>query len=520
MMIAKQCPQCRRFLRVEASRCPNDDSPLLTVIQPPQSGDLLCGCYRIASEIGRGTSGVVMAAFDERRGVEVALKLLAVEPAHVSETLERFMREAVALARLRHDHIVALYDFRLSGEGLPVIVTERLPGKTLAESAAIGTNAAIDILIEVASALAHAHSNGILHRDLKPSNVMLVPRPGGGLRAVLLDFGLARLFGQGAARSSRLTLPGQVFSSPAYASPEQLLGQTADTRSDVYSFGCLAMAILTGRAPVQGATVADVITGHARGMAQSCLPAMPAGVPERLESLIYRALSRRPEDRYQSMVELYDELRSILTCPAPATAVALAADEQPMENCGADKEVCSADPAGLALRALRKRACRGDAAALYELSRRFYRGDGVPKNAERALRELKKAVATGLPEAEHVLGNMHAEGNIVERDQERAFELQKKAAASGYRPAICALAGYYRQGLGVEANSAECLRLIMPLVLEQEAAAYRELGLLKMDEAASDEEAARALAWLELAGEGGDEKAQKAYFKLKRKLMA
>ena len=213
------------------------------------SGQTL-GTYRLLSRIGAGAMGEVYAAHDEKLNRRVAVKLIAKDLARDADRLQRFRQEAHAASSLNHPNIVVVHDF---GEldGRPFIVTELVEGVTLRERLAEGPlpiPEAIEIALQVTSALAAAHARGLVHRDIKPENVML--RPDGYVK--VLDFGLAKLARAehapltGAA-STGLTQPGQTAGTPAYMSPEQARAEPVDARTDVFSVGAVLYEMVTGR---------------------------------------------------------------------------------------------------------------------------------------------------------------------------------------------------------------------------------------------------------------------------------
>ncbi len=257
--------------------------------------------------------GVVYRARDLTEDRDVALKLLLPERAGDAGAKSRMLREARAVAAVDHPSIVSVLDVGENDEGV-YIVTELVPGETLRSRLASGripSESARSIATEIASALAAAHARGIVHRDVKPENVMVTPDG----RAKLLDFGLAKLSNapvveedKGAGTVSLSTAEGRILGTPGYMSPEQAVGQTADERSDVFSFGALAYEILTGRpafdAPSQAermiATVRDEVP-----RADSIDPSIPSPWPY----TVARCLSKKPEARYENAGALVEALR-------------------------------------------------------------------------------------------------------------------------------------------------------------------------------------------------------------------
>src|SRR5688572_8479805 len=208
------------------------------------------GRYRIADQLGAGGMGVVYRALDTRLGRDVALKFLPPAFAQDAERLARFEREARLLASLDHPNIGAIHGLE-EENGSPFLVLELVPGETLRERlirAPLTIAEAIAIGRQIGEAVEAAHDKGILHRDLKPDNVKITP----GERVKVLDFGLAKMLGDGSAsfaggpndsvaptQTSGGTVQGTILGTAAYMSPEQARGEAVDRRTDVWSFGCL-----------------------------------------------------------------------------------------------------------------------------------------------------------------------------------------------------------------------------------------------------------------------------------------
>jgi Tol biopolymer transport system component len=265
--------------------------------------------YEILGPIGRGGMGEVYKAKDTRVDRFVAVKVLPAEVAGERDAQGRFEREARSLAALSHPRICSLYEFTRH-EDRAVLVMEYLEGQSVAERLAAGRlqpRDALPIAIEVADGLAAAHRAGLVHRDLKPGNIMLT-RAG----AKLLDFGLAKENTRApggddptlAAGRSGLTEAGVAVGTLAYMAPEQLAGQAVDARTDIWAFGCLLFEMLTGRRAFAEVSLTD--------LRAAILEAEPSLSPTRftaaLERVIRKCLARDPDSRWQSAVDLRDEL--------------------------------------------------------------------------------------------------------------------------------------------------------------------------------------------------------------------
>jgi len=267
------------------------------------------GPYEIVTAIGAGGMGEVYRARDSRLNREVAIKVLPDDVAADPRALTRFESEARAVAALSHPNILALHDVGKEGS-VSFVVTELLEGETLRESLREGPlppRKAIDLGAQVADGLAAAHVKGIVHRDLKPEN-LFVTREG---RVKILDFGLARHLAIPSSvdtrspTEARATTPGEVLGTVGYLSPEQVRGQPADHRSDVFSFGCVLYEMLSGKQAFKRETAAEAMTAVLREE-----PPTLAVAPE-LSSLVNRCLEKKPDMRFQSAQDLAFAVRSL-----------------------------------------------------------------------------------------------------------------------------------------------------------------------------------------------------------------
>jgi serine/threonine protein kinase/predicted negative regulator of RcsB-dependent stress response len=275
--------------------------------------------YRILSRIGAGGMGEVWLAEDLRLGRRVALKLLPRQFLQDPDLLSRFRREARAASSLNHPNIITIYEIGQMGQ-THFIATEFIEGVTLRQRLVQGSLATADLLniaIQLASALGTAHSAGIIHRDIKPENIMI--RPDGLVK--VLDFGLARMTplagkplafkvdGEVEGGDRHLsTARGTLIGTPRYMAPEQVRGIKVDSRADIFSLGVVIYEMIAGRAPFIGETIADQIAAILERDAEKLSNIRP-GLPPNLELIVARAIAKNPDDRFQTMEALLEELR-------------------------------------------------------------------------------------------------------------------------------------------------------------------------------------------------------------------
>jgi serine/threonine-protein kinase len=271
------------------------------------------GRYRLERQIGAGATARVWLAFDAVLERRVAIKMLAAPIGAEVEHVERFRREARAVAKLQHPHIVAVLD---SGEhdGMPFIVLEFVEGETLKERirrvGRLTITEAVAFAIEIARALDAAHSHGIVHRDVKPQNILLDPEAG----AKITDFGIAR-----SGSETGLTVGGRVLGTTDYVSPEQALGHAVTGQSDLYSLGVVLYESLTGEVPFSAPSQVAVAAMHVRDELPDVQRKRPQ-VSAALAAVLDRATAKQLARRYARAPQLIADLENVLAIEAARTA--------------------------------------------------------------------------------------------------------------------------------------------------------------------------------------------------------
>ena len=285
------------------------------------TGDRL-GRYEIVEPLGAGGMGEVYRARDRELDRDVAVKVLPEAVASDTEWLARFKREAKAVARLSHPSILEIYDFGREGD-VGYAVTELLEGEDLGDylgsvGGPMSWKEVRRIGAAVADGLAAAQGNGVVHRDLKPSNIMICSDG----RVKILDFGLARFHGastpeaETASATPAVSTPGTVMGTVGYMSPEQVRGEAADARSDIFSLGCVLYEMLSGRRTFKRDTSAETMTAILREEPESFAEVGVEVAPE-VSQIVERCLEKNPDQRFQSAADLAFALRDAATDSGP-----------------------------------------------------------------------------------------------------------------------------------------------------------------------------------------------------------
>jgi eukaryotic-like serine/threonine-protein kinase len=316
----KICLDCKREYKEQLVFCPYDGQALVSKpVEDDLIGSIFDGKYHIDKKIGEGGMGIVYKATHILMDTTVAIKMLHPHLSGDRMMLERFRREARAAAQMRHPNAVAVTDFGVTGDtGIAYLVMEFLEGTDLREKLKlqkqIGYQEAYIIMHQVCSAVQTAHQKGIIHRDLKPDNIWILQSDDGTECVTcvkVLDFGIAKLKTVAGGKTGTLTAEGVIVGTPYYMSPEQCKGEDLDPRSDIYSLGIIVYEILTGETPFRAPTPMEVAIKQITET-----PKLPQllrpDIPETVGEVILRSLSKRREDRQESVSQLAQEFEEAL----------------------------------------------------------------------------------------------------------------------------------------------------------------------------------------------------------------
>ncbi len=476
------CQICKQEYPLGSSFCPKDGGALSSTLSYKPASFMLEGRYEIVEEIGRGGMGVIYKAYDHKAPVSesesafetVAIKVLVKETAEDSVMRKRFMNEARAASSLSHPNIVKVKDYAVSQDELPFMVMQYLEGTPLdelLESPDCMLSVLILCLIDICGALEHAHRRHIVHRDIKPGNVMVLPAPvdqsGRNFSAVLVDFGIAKIFTRPGQISLRLTQTGEVFGSPLYMSPEQCMGQKIDHRSDIYSMGCMLFECVAGRPPFEGESYIKVVFSHINDQPEF----KPANAIEaRLYEIALKALAKEPDERYQSMLEMKDDLQKCYDS---------------LEFYSAEQDRFIQEPQALADDAERAR-----------------------ESHQKRMLDLLALAESGDTQAKMELVYFYSQEWSQSFHPEEAFRWCESAAKDGDIEARLDMGSYYENGFGVEASDAMAFYWYSSAALDGNAFAEYLVGTRYLEGRGTDKNIDSARHWLSRACEHDDVDAQ------------
>ena len=341
-MSQRRCPTCQRTYEGDARFCPRDGTPLVdaaaaaapaappaapkeaassttqirmavkpkaSTVDPAKTlrDQVLDGRYKVVKKLGEGGMSFVYEAKDISTGESVAVKIMTPKLAQDKTAADRLRREAGLAMRLKHPNVCPIMRLGETSDGLIYLVMPMLRGEHLwdkeVREGAIPLAVGLPIMKQVCAGLHYAHELQIVHRDLKPENIFVEPQPDGALRAVVMDFGLAKER-KAEPGMAKLTATGIILGTPEFMSPEQIRGKPLDGRSDIYALGLVAFEMFTTKLPFEGKTAQDMMIARLRGQPIPLRRARPdLEFPPAFEKALMKAIETEPGDRYQSALE-------------------------------------------------------------------------------------------------------------------------------------------------------------------------------------------------------------------------
>ncbi len=286
-------------------------TPAMDAHLDPLIGAIVENRYVISGIVAQGGMSIIYKAKCLLSGVDCAIKALSSENSEDGRFIERFRREAQVMISLEHPNIINEYSFGQLPDGRAYMALEFLVGITLQEKLGMDGLVApaecVPWFIEICNGIEHAHERDVIHRDIKPSNIFLVYEKD-KITVKVLDFGISRRM----SVSQNFTLPGQVYGSPPYMSPEQCKGLPLDVRSDIYSFGCVMYHCLAGAPPLFGEYSFETMTKQVNELAPPFGNRKNLfGISDYLEAIVLKCLAKEPAARYQTISELRQQLQTV-----------------------------------------------------------------------------------------------------------------------------------------------------------------------------------------------------------------
>jgi hypothetical protein len=294
-----------------------------------QLTDLIAEGYTFFDRVGKGTMGYVYQAKSEHLDALLAIKIFHRAPFKNKRTLKRLEQEASVALGISHPHLASVYKFGISEKEYPYIVMDFMAGPTLAEvllqEGFLDTARALDVFIQIAEGLEYAHAEKLLHRGLKPSNIYVLVSTGGRDFIKVSDFGIAKVLPNPGRETKYMTPQGEEFGNPNYMSPEQCQGNRLDTRSDIYSLGCIMYECLSGKVPHGSSNAVRVALKQVSEEARSLIERFTdLDIPEDLDTIILTCLEKDPDDRFASVKDLRLALEAVRDNKKPKIPSAMA----------------------------------------------------------------------------------------------------------------------------------------------------------------------------------------------------
>jgi eukaryotic-like serine/threonine-protein kinase len=318
--LTRVCPSCGSEYAENVRFCPKDATPLTRKVQSDDLvGQVVARRYYIQAKLGAGGMGEVYLAEHVRMGRRCAIKIMHRSLTSDPDSIGRFSREAATAGRIKHPRVVEIYDFGETEDGVVFLAMEFVDGEPLSKILARGPlpiERAVEIARQITEALTAAHRSGVVHRDLKPDNLLITRSESGADLVKVVDFGIAKAMEE---QGASITRTGFVVGTARYMSPEQLIGEPADPRSDLYALACILFELLTGVHPWGDGTAL---------LTRRLIEAPPhprdkrAEISPELDQLIVRALARDPAERFQTAQELGAALQAVgARAAVPSTPV-------------------------------------------------------------------------------------------------------------------------------------------------------------------------------------------------------
>lgn len=269
--------------------------------------------YQIISRISIGGMGAIYKGRHKNTNASLAIKVLHPHVANKEANIQRFQREAQAASKLNHPNLVVVHDYGVTDDDVSYLIMELIEGQTLrsliGKTNGLPPKTFFEIFIQICDALDHAHKRGVIHRDIKPSNILIMESDVRDNYVKLVDFGIAKVIASQDVNEQELTQTGDIVGSPLYMSPEQCLGDELDTRTDIYSLGCVMYEAITGKPPFTAPNAVKTIFKHVNVKPDPISVANPnIAVPKELERLMFTTLEKAPKDRYRNMELLKGDL--------------------------------------------------------------------------------------------------------------------------------------------------------------------------------------------------------------------
>ena len=315
----RTCPTCFKKYPEETLRCPDCQRKLISLQDQDLVGQEIDERYQILSILGKGGMGVVYVAEQAMVGRKVALKVLRRDTVQDEGSVRRFFTEARAIATLKSPHTITLHDFGITDDGLVYYTMEMLEGAPLSavikREGPLPVKRAVGIILQSLESLEEAHNENILHRDLKPENLFIAKRKGKDF-VTLLDFGIAKLVGDTSIES--VTKTGMICGTPAYLSPEQVLGNPAVPSSDLYSLAIVLYEMLAGEPPFSDTTAMKLLLKHLNKVPVPVHVKNPGvEVPRSLDAFLHRAMTKQPEERFATANDFRAALKLAISAGGP-----------------------------------------------------------------------------------------------------------------------------------------------------------------------------------------------------------